>query len=99
MTKSRPESAWCKRCRANLIREPDKKFNSQLGWSGDWLMFGHLPVGHIKKRFGKGEFQHDLPILVGDFDGRAQQAGVLSLGSQHFAYHGTRNLPSAVWIT
>jgi len=55
-------------------------------------------VRHVEDRFGKGELEHDLALIVRHFEDRTQEATLGAFGLQQFPDHRPRDFPCAIEI-
>jgi hypothetical protein len=55
-------------------------------------------AGGIEDRFGERKLQHDLAVVVGHLDDRAQQRAIGAIGLEQLPDHGARHFPGAIGI-
>src|SRR4029079_2585964 len=73
-------------------RNADARRPGVLSVSGDGT------AGGVENRFRERKLQHDLAVVVGDLDGRAEKRAVGAIGLEQLPDHGTRHFPGAVGI-
>jgi hypothetical protein len=52
----------------------------------------------VEDRFSKGKFQHDLPLIIGDFQNGIEQASLPALRLQDFPDRCPRHVPRMIGI-
>src|SRR5665213_2745822 len=52
----------------------------------------------VEDRLGKRKLQHDLAVVVSDFEGRTQKPVLDAFGLQYFPNHRPRDLPGTIGI-
>src|SRR5205085_10720258 len=62
------------------------------------LVLGDALSGHIDERLGKWELEHDLAVVIGDFDDGLEQVRLGAFGLEQFTDHGARHFPCAIEV-